>query len=279
MAKASRKSEAEVIQMSVDLNMREIEFHVLGLTPFICNSMAEKAMRSLLFPAGRKNAAERATSLKHEPIEEYRSSPYRSTDPKSPTLIQCVAISFKRAMESIALDVPGLTKAQLSRNLVAPEQRVSLYGAPQMLMSVVRSADMARTPDVRTRAILPEWACKVRIRYPHPMFRGEDISKLFALSGLARGVGDFRPERGAGSYGQFEVVEKNDSRWKSIVQHGGRAAQMAALESPEMYDDETEKLFAWFVEERQRRGPEVTERKSKTKRNGSAQAELADDAA
>jgi hypothetical protein len=27
-------------------------------------------------------------------------------------------------------------------------------------MTPVRSADMNRTPDVRTRAILPEWACK-----------------------------------------------------------------------------------------------------------------------
>lgn len=262
-----KKTEAEIIQQSVDLNMQELTACILGATPFICNAMSAKAKQGLLLPSGRKSSAEKATTLKHRPLEEFRESPYRSRDSSSPTVIQMVAVSFKRAIESMALDVPGATKAQISRNIVAPEQRIALYGVPQMLFSIVRSADMNKTPDVRSRAILPEWACRVRLRYPHPMFQEKIIAKYLALAGQLRGVGDFRPERGAGSYGLFEIVAPDDPRFLAVVASGGREAQSMALLAPEMHDDETHELYEWFETELDRRGV-------KTGRNGTEREEV-----
>ena len=77
-------------------------------------------------------------------------------------------------------------------------------------MSITRSADKNRTPDVRTRAILPEWACKLRIAYTKPILREQAIFNLLAAAGLQSGVGDWRQEKGSGSYGAFKLVNADD---------------------------------------------------------------------
>lgn len=264
------KTEAEVIQSSVDLKMHELTACILGVTPFVCNSMPEKARQQLLYPSGRKTSAEKATSFKHDPLGEYRSSVYRNRAESAPTFIEMVAVSFKRAIESTALDVPGATKSAIKRNIVVPQQKLSLYGVPQMFMAVVRSADMNRTPDVRTRAIIPEWACEVRIRYPHPMFREKVVSDYLALAGQLRGVGDYRPEQGPGSYGTFEIVAPDDARYLSVIANGGRAAQIAALESPEMYDDDTRDLYEWMLAEMGRRGSSEAQAQAQPKKKNGA---------
>lgn len=266
----TKKTEAEIVQTSIDLRMQELTACILGMTPFVCNRQSEKVKRGLLAPTGRKTQAEKATTMKHNPLEEYQLSPYRSRNTDSPTLIEMVAVSFKKAIESTALDVPGATKSQIVRNLVVPDQRIALYGVPQMFMSVVRSADMNKTPDVRTRALLPEWACCVRIRYPHPLFREKVVAEYLALAGQLRGVGDFRPERGSGSYGTFEIVEPDDPRYLAVVRGGGRDAQQAALAAPEYHDDETRDLYEWFVEECDRRG-RGEDRATRAKSNGRAE--------
>lgn len=266
-----KKTEAEIVQSSVELRMYELEACILGVTPFVCNSMPSKARQQLLYPTGRKTTAEKATSMKHNPLEEFRASFYRNRSDDAATLIEMVAVSFKRAIESTALDVPGATKAQIVRNIVAPQQKTSLYGVPQMFMAVVRSADMNKTPDIRTRAILPEWACRIVLRYPHPMFKEKVVADYLALAGQLRGVGDFRPQQGPGSCGLFEIVAPNDPRFLAVIEGGGRASQLAAVESPEMYDDDTRDLYDWFVEERQKRGAEPTHR---AKTNGASKIQV-----
>jgi hypothetical protein len=53
-----------------------LNFCIMGTTPLIHNRMSQKVLQTLLCPAPRKNAAEKAQSLKHNPLEEYRNSPY-----------------------------------------------------------------------------------------------------------------------------------------------------------------------------------------------------------
>lgn len=259
----AKRSEAEIIQSSVDLKMQELTAHILGVTPFVCNAMGPKTLQQLLYPTGRKSTAEKAVSMKHDPMTEYRTSPYRSTKADAVTRIEMVAVSFKHAIESIALDVPGATKTQIQRNLVTPDQRIALYGIPELFMATVKSGDMAKTPDVRTRAIIPRWACTLRLRFPFPLFKEKIVQEYLALAGLLRGVGDFRPERGSGSYGQFEIVSGGDPRWHDVVATGGRKAQDEALESPEPFDDQTQLLLEWFEGEKARRG-QVTARNGKS---------------
>ena len=122
-----------------------------------------------------------------------------------------------------------------------------------MAQSIVRSADMNKTPDVRTRAILPKWACRVSITYVQPLIRPQAVANLLAAAGLTIGVGDWRPEKGAGSYGQFQIVDAHDPAFLEIVSTGARDAQQDGLDTPVCYDDETSELLDWFNEEHSKR--------------------------
>lgn len=237
----------------VTLQRGRITFRVLGRTPVILNRLSEKAKRELLLGGRRKNQAERASTLKHNPPEEFRASPYRLRDEDAPTLLAMPSMCFKNATASAALDIPGAAKAQIGRLVYVEGDYVALYGVPELFMAVVRSADINRTPDIRTRAILRNWACEITMAYAQPILSGRQVSSLFANAGLIRGVGDWRPEKGKGDYGQFELVSEDDERWQKIVTRTSRSTQQAALNTPACYDLETEELLDWFKVEVTRR--------------------------
>lgn len=251
MSKVTKSSEAEI--NVIQISQGRIEFCVLGKTPLILNRMSEKASRELLLPR-KKTAADKASSLKHNPPEEYRASAYKSVGNDAPTRLLILSTAFKGAMRSCAVDIPGVAKSEIGRLTYVDGDYVDIYGVPKLLMSITRSADMNRTPDVRTRAIVPEWAARISVTYVQPLLREQAVANLLAAAGIMRGVGDWRPEKGAGSYGQFELVAKDDKRFLSIIKSGGRAAQDKALERPEPYDAETTELLTWFETEATRRG-------------------------
>lgn len=227
--------------------------YILGTSPLILNRMSEKAKHELLMPKGRKNAVERATTLKHVPVDEYRASAYTLKDTTQPTLLALLSTAFKGALRSAALDMPGTKKAQIGRLTYINGEYIGIFGVPKLFMSITRSADMNKTPDVRTRAIVPEWACEVRVTYVEPLIRQQAVVNLLASAGITIGVGDWRPEKGSGSYGQFQIVNPDNADYKRIVKTGGRKAQVAAMENPVCYDDETTELFSWFEHERTQR--------------------------
>lgn len=245
---ASKKETSATLDV-IEVQQESDTFCILGTTPFIANRMSEKAKHELLMPKGRKNAAERATTLKHNPIEEFNASPYVIRDPHAPTFLATLATGFKKAMMTAALDLPGTNKSQIGRNLYVEGERLSLYGLPQLLMSVTRSADIAKTPDVRTRAIVPRWAVQLTVTYTVPLLRGQSVVRLLAAAGMTVGVGDWRLEKGSGNYGMFRIVAPNDPAYLAVLAEGGRAAQIEAMQSPEPYDEETSELLSWFDSE------------------------------
>jgi hypothetical protein len=241
----------------IEIQTGTITVAVVGTTPLILNRLAEKAKHELLLPAPRKTAADKASNLKHNPLDEFRASPVRLRDPGAPTLLALPATAFKGALRTAALDLPGAKKSQIGRLTYIPGEYVPIYGIPQVYSTIVRAADMNRTPDVRTRCIVPKWAAVLSITFVRPLMREQAIANLLAAAGLTVGVGDFRPEKGAGTYGQFSVVGADDPQLQEIMQTGGRAAQEAAMQDPEAYDDDTAELLAWFDVEVRRRGFKV----------------------
>jgi hypothetical protein len=238
-----------------------VTFYVLGDTPLIFNRMTEKVKLILGLGGVKKTASERASILKHVPIEEYRLSPYTNRDEKSPTLCQHLSAAFKGAMKNAALDIPGVNKSQISRLTWVEGERIDIYGVPQLMMSVTRSADINKTPDIRTRAVIPKWACEVTVSYVQPNLRGQSVYNLMAAAGIMQGIGDWRTGKGSGTFGQFRIVgcthgdvSKPDAEYNHILKHGGRKVQVAALETPDFYDQESEELFNMMSVEAKRRG-------------------------
>ena len=229
-------------------------FQVLGISPLISNRVSEKAMHELALPGPKKNAADRASTLKHDPIAEFRASPYLSEDPESDTHLIAPTMWFKNAMKSAALDLPGTTKTQIGRLCWVESEYVPIWGTPKLLMSVVRSADINHTPDIRTRAIVQKWATVIELNWAEPLLNQSSIANLLHAAGIFSGVGDWRSQKGGGSYGQFRLVNEDDPEFMAVVKGGGYDVQAAAMAEPTAYDRESTDLLAWMQGEIAKRG-------------------------
>jgi hypothetical protein len=241
---------------------------VIGRSPLIMNRMSEKAMRELLAPKGKMNAAEKQRNLKHDPLQEFRNSAYTNLNNNGPTRIQGPASWFKKGMMVAALDIPNTKKAQLGRLIYVVGDRIDIYGLPQILLASVRSSDLRGTPDIRSRAILPRWACRFPIAFPSDVFSAQGLANLLASAGVTAGAGDWRVEKG-GTYGRYELVNSDDAEFLSILEEG-RAAQDEAFANPTAYDDETATLLDWFASEMRERG-------KRSKNNEEVEAQIAAD--
>lgn len=253
---ATAKSEVGEITI-MEVVRGRMDFCILGTTPLIINRMSQKAWFELLAPKGKKTAVEKQSTMKHDPLKEFRDSAYTIADDESPTLIGGPATWFKQAMCSAALDTPGAKKAQIGRLVYIPGELVPIFGVPKVFMAITRSADMNKTPDVRTRCILPEWACRVSVTFTKPVLREQSIANLLAAAGFQSGVGDWRQQKGSASYGSFRIVSPDDADFARITETQGRATQEAAMQTPEAYNDETSEMLAWFEVELKRRGFKV----------------------
>ena len=249
MKKAQEQGEIIIERLSVG----EAAVWVKGQTPLIYNAMSAKVKGELLMPKGRKSTAEKATTMKHEPMTEYRASVYRRDGNRGETRLTFPATAFKNAAIGAVRHInAGVSMVQMKQLLWVSGDTVDVWGVPQIYMAVTRSADMNKTPDIRTRAILPEWCCMLKIKYVAPNMTETAVARLLEAGGLLNGVGDFRQEKGKGNYGQFALCDRADVA--DIIKAGGMKAQDAALESPECYDVETRELLTWFEDERKARG-------------------------
>ena len=115
---------------------------------------------------------------------------------------------------------------------------------------------MNRTPDMRTRAYLPNWCAEVEIRFATPNFSARSISSLVQNAGQLIGLGDFRQEKGRGSFGTFSIAGEElgeyQELWDELMQEG-REVQELARDNPECADQETAELMQFLQEERLRR--------------------------
>lgn len=251
MAKAKATGILETIEVE-PLRVGSVKVWLKGRTPLIFNRLAAKARGELLFPRGRKTTADKQQHLKHDPMFEYRDSMGKRHGRSGATRIVMPSPAFKGAMATAALETKGTNKTQIGRLVWVEGYSCDIFGVPELFMSVVRSADMNKTPDIRTRAILREWCAPVTIHYVKPQISDKAIMQLLSNGGIIVGVGDFRQEKGKGNFGQFEV--STEAKCKSIIKSGGMKAQDAAIKSPAMFDADTEELYGWFESEVSNRG-------------------------
>jgi hypothetical protein len=226
---------------------------VLGAKPLILNRMSEKARRELLLGGRRKTLVERQSTIKHDPYQEFRASPYTLRDEEAPTYLAVMSSAFKNAMTTAALDLPGANKSQIGRLVWVEGEYTPIYGVPKLFMSVVRSADLNRTPDIRTRAIVWPWAALIDVSYIVPLITPHAVVNLAIAGGQTVGIGDWRTEKGKATYGQFGIVEEGDPRLQAVLAEG-RERQVRAMDEAAPYDQETEELLDWWRDDPRRLG-------------------------
>jgi hypothetical protein len=251
MAKAKATEESAEISI-IPLKRASVNLRIIGTTPLFQNRMANKAKMTLLLGGKKKTAADKA-NIKHDPPREFRDS--AEILPNGPTALGLRVTAVKAAMCTAALETPGLTKTSTQRLLFMPGDFVPLYGTPQLRMDVTRSADMAKTPDIRTRAFLPMWGAEITVQFIVPQLSVTSVIALLCNAGVLVGVGDYRQEKGKGAFGSFRVLGEGekDQEWDALVAKHGRKAQEKALADPVFADRDTEDLMTAFASETKRR--------------------------
>jgi len=225
---------------------------IIGVTPLFQNRMGNKVKGSLLVGGRKKTKVERI-EIKHQPYEEFRNS--AEIVPSGPTALGLRVVAVKAAMATAAIETAGLTKSSTQRLLFMPGDLTPLYGTPQLRLDVVRSADINRTPDIRSRAFLPKWGAEIEIQYIVPQLSINAVVSLLCNAGMLIGVGDYRQEKGKGAFGSFRVIGDGtqDDEWDDLVANHGRAAQEKALVDPEFADKDTADLMEFWQSEVSRR--------------------------
>lgn len=256
MAVKKPSKEVQIVRME----QGRATYCVLGMAPLILHKMAAKAQHELLFPSGRKTAAQKKNNIKHDPIAEFRTSVHvmPDDDGTAVTRLALPSTTFKNALRNAAIDVEGATKAAIGRLTYVEGEFVPVWGTPKLRMDVVRMSDMNKTPDVRTRACLEEWCSIFTVSFSKPAITPTDLGNLLAAAGHSQGVGEWRPQKGSGSFGRFDVVEEKNETVKRLMAYAGKEAQDDALKHPVPYNGDSAELLSWFVDEAAARGVEVT---------------------
>jgi hypothetical protein len=261
------KKEGDIISIS-EMHFGKLCLNIVGTSPLLLHAMSAKARNESLMPARKKNAIERASSLKHDPYQEFHDAAYKFRDgDNAATRLYFPASGFRKCIASAALDMQGARKSQIARlTNVSSEYHnaVPIYGVPQIYCFNVRNSDIKRTPDIRTLPLIEHWAAILEITYA-AVLDAQSLVNLAASGGMLIGVGDGRPEKGHMSYGCFRIAADDDPELLEIMAKGKRKAQDAALANPQPYDLETERLLDWFKNEQTRRvaTPSVAVRKPK----------------
>src|SRR5262245_29995443 len=131
-SRAKQDDGGEIVIIPMDVLY--VRVCILGTSALCMNRKSERVCRALLSPPPRKNKAEQAMTLKHNPPEEFRASVYRTRQSEPPTRLVFPAGAFRKATASVALDVPGATKAAISRLVKTEENNVDIYGVPRLFM-------------------------------------------------------------------------------------------------------------------------------------------------
>lgn len=244
--KAETEIEVPILQQGI------ARLRIVGTTPLIQNRMAAKARLTLLVGGQKKTKADKA-SIKHDPYAEFRNA-YEPIS-SGPTAVGLRVTAVKGAMATAALETPGMTKTSAQRLLFMPGELTAVYGTPKLRLDVVRSADINRTPDIRSRPHFERWCAEVEIRHVMPQLPIAAVVALLCNAGALVGVGDFRQEKGRGSFGAFRVLgsDQQDDEWDELVAEHGRAAQEAAFADPQFANEETAELMQAFFTEVKRR--------------------------
>lgn len=222
-----------------DFETREAVVWLKGTTPLLYASLSKAIKLSLLGFKRDRSISDRTVCEPYSPLADYRDSVHTG-DGSGPTRLTLPSHAFRHAFAQVTRHLnTGVTMLQMKQLLWLPGDNVSVYGVPELLMGVEKRHKEHVT--LCANAIVPQWCCKLSVRYVYPNLSDVAITEIIARAGSGVGVGrTYRAD--VRDYGRFCISD--EKRVAKIVKAGCIKQQDAALETPAMYDEDTEQLFS-----------------------------------
>jgi len=241
---------------------------IVGTSPYVPHRLSTDVLKVFAGPRGSKangtsKAAAKAegnggiitlNSYSHpEMFKEFQESLYIKRRETGETYFTLPAGGVKGAIEFVLPHFPGVASKNSLNRLVhlitdykKAQPEVELFGIPRMWTTNVTVGPWnSRSPDVRTRAIFPEWAACFCIGYQAP-YTKETILNIIHNAGHMAGLGDGRAETGGNgkfNAGTFELVNESEFYRLTCVKYGKKAAQIEAFNDPHLFDRDTEEVY------------------------------------
>lgn len=211
------------VTMIAQPSVSEVVLEIAGTAELIQNNFSQKAVEQML----RKHmgiSVQREAKVPRQAIEDAK---ILNTDER----VSLPPTAIKKAMLTASTTVKGLRKTQLRTQLFVYGASIPItYKACIPRMDMVRTAGMARTPDVRFRPMFTEWSARVAIQFSD-LLAVSTVVDLLNRAGTV-GVGEWRPEKD-GTFGTFRVARHISSSEEIEEVHLECAVPLKALTIPE----------------------------------------------
>lgn len=196
----SATDESKTISLPA-IDIRQVTFQIIGLTPLIVNKFSDKAKQQMLEKQTKSATKGRAAKV---PTEQFESSIYYFEDKKRTGF---PAVGFKAAMVRAGKQLGmNMTDSRGRFHVLADENElIVIKGKAEMREDMVRLA--TGVADIRFRGCYYTWGAQVTISYNATVISEEQLAQLLNMAGFSCGIGEWRPEKSnSGSYGMFKII-------------------------------------------------------------------------
>lgn len=232
---ASPGTDAPAITMA-NVTVEEMTVRVVGTSPLVVHRMGSKALQQIgagqgLYPKEPKKPKDPVACFLDTLYRPKASDVIKAVDAKGKTIESYIpdelvegewpvwarfldnkfdrfcfpAHAFREAMGSASY-AAGMTKDIVSVRRLISMSRVMVPietpTAPQMRFDV---ADVQGKVDLRFRAQFEAWSMVLIMRYATCIATRDTVLNLVRLGGMLAGIGEMRPEKKVGTFGQFEI--------------------------------------------------------------------------
>lgn len=203
----------------VDLDVREIQISIRGMSELVTHAWSEKAKLMML----KKQLGEAsAGKQRRDPVADFKAAGYllpggegfgfpasaiKSAAVNAANDVELKKVNLRRAFHVIG-DLIKIESAPITEPLTAED----IQYAPQIQWEHAHGAsmrsDMVRlsmgVADIRFRPQFVNWTATFRIRYNSRVVTADQLTNLLNVAGFGVGICEHRPEKN-GSWGLFQV--------------------------------------------------------------------------
>lgn len=205
MATTKKDVESKEVKLPA-LEIRRLEVRVRGVTPLIVNAFSAKAKQQM---ADKQQKKAKLAKEAKDPVELFNAARY-VIDGKDAVS----AITIKKSVMTAAVFGDEMkTRVGMSlfvRGNLANGDYVEILGPkPRMREDVVRVGTMTKTADLRYRPEYTNWKLKFVVEFNNRVLTAEQVLNLVSIAGFSCGICEWRPQKGGGDYGRFELDMKD----------------------------------------------------------------------
>ena len=187
------------------LQIQRMTVRVKSLSPLIVNAFSVKSKEEM---AAKQQKQARLAKEAKDPVACFNAARYVVNGKDCVT-----AITVKKAIMTAATFADEFKShigmALFVRGSESNGDFIPIKSAkPRMREDVVRVGTMTKTADLRYRPEYVDWKMEFVVEFNARVLTADQVLNLVSIAGFSCGICEWRPQKGGGDYGRFELDMK-----------------------------------------------------------------------